>query len=363
MKVMASREQTGGTLVGTTDCDTEENSIHDPSTLLPPHLNRPPFPSHQKHWLLLHQAPVEWHSTYLHVLYEALGWLAFAAWSFSFHPQVILNFKRKSVVGLNFDYLLLNLTKQISYFTYNICMYFIPAVQRQYHERYGYSELIPVGPSDVAYSIHGVLFTSITAYQALVYEKGSQKVSMITVGISCGAWFAAGLCTVIAWPKGQWIWLVSRFNTIQSAITFIKYIPQAWMNHKRKSTDGYSIENIILDLFGSSTNLVQMGVQSFDQGSYVNFIGNMGKLLFCAVVLVYDGIFVVQHFCLYNLPEQPNYVITLLNEKQSKVATTDESDANSQYNDVKQLFCGRYFVSIAESVRSYPMGEGFDLYS
>ncbi|MCO5553285.1 hypothetical protein L7F22_006806 [Adiantum nelumboides] len=224
----------------------------------------------------------------------------------------------------------------IFYGAYNICMYFIPAVQRQYNEKYGYSELIPVGSSDVAYSIHGVFFTSIVVYQALIYEKGPQRVSIVTIGIACGAWFAAALCMVIVWPKGQWIWLVLSFNIIQSAITFIKYIPQAWMNYQRKSTSGYSIENILLDLFGSFTNLVQMGVQSLDQGSLVNFVGNVGKLLFCAVVLVYDSIFVVQHFCLYKLPDQPSFRISLLSEKQSKAATAGESDVSSQYNDDKK---------------------------
>eukprot|EP00250_Pteridium_aquilinum_P033368 c5510_g1_i1 orf=48-725(+) len=208
-----------------------------------------------------------WHLLPLHVLYEVLGWFAFVAWSCSFYPQVILNFTRKSVVGLNFDYLLLNLSKHTFYLLYNACMYFIPSVQHQYREKYGVSELIPVGPSDVAYSVHAVLFTWITAYQIWIYEKGTQKVSMITVGISSASWFIAALCVIVAWPQGQWFWLVSDFNSIQVAITLIKYFPQVLMNYRRKSTIGYSIENILLDLCGGFANIVQMGVQSIDQDS------------------------------------------------------------------------------------------------
>lgn len=33
-----------------------------------------------------------------------IGWGYFVAWSISFYPQVFMNFKRKSVVGLSFDY-------------------------------------------------------------------------------------------------------------------------------------------------------------------------------------------------------------------------------------------------------------------
>lgn len=36
-----------------------------------------------------------WNSTGMEVLYQALGWIAFASWSISFYPQVILNFRRK----------------------------------------------------------------------------------------------------------------------------------------------------------------------------------------------------------------------------------------------------------------------------
>ena len=36
-----------------------------------------------------------WNSVTLEVLSSVLGWIAFAAWSISFYPQIILNFRRK----------------------------------------------------------------------------------------------------------------------------------------------------------------------------------------------------------------------------------------------------------------------------
>lgn len=42
-----------------------------------------------------------------------------------------------SVVGLNFDFLVLNMTKHSSYLIYNAAMYFSSVIQRQYHEKYG----------------------------------------------------------------------------------------------------------------------------------------------------------------------------------------------------------------------------------
>lgn len=40
---------------------------------------------------------------------------------------------------------------------------------------------------------------------------------------------------------------------------------QAIMNFRRKSTDGFSIGNILLDLTGGVTNYGQMAMQSIDQ--------------------------------------------------------------------------------------------------
>lgn len=38
------------------------------------------------------------------IISTSVGWTYFLAWSVSFYPQVWLNWKRKSVVGLSFDY-------------------------------------------------------------------------------------------------------------------------------------------------------------------------------------------------------------------------------------------------------------------
>ena len=42
------------------------------------------------------------------------------------------------------------------------------------------------------------------------------------------------------------------------------------MNYRRKSTEGWSIGNILLDFSGSVANYGQMVVQSIDQGLYID---------------------------------------------------------------------------------------------
>lgn len=244
-------------------------------------------------------AGASWNSVYLEILYQVLGWFAFGVWSISFYPQVFLNFRRKSVVGLNFDFVVLNLTKHSSYLIYNASLFFSPVIQRQYHEKYGFDEMIPVAANDVAFSIHAVLLTAFTIYQVFIYEKGTQKVSKTCIGITCAAWICGAVSLIMAWRQGSWLWLISCFNLIQVIMTAIKYIPQAWMNFRRNSTDGWSIGNILLDLSGGLANFAQMGVQSIDQYSLKNFYGNVGKLLLSLEVVIFDILFILQHYVFY----------------------------------------------------------------
>ncbi|KAF8105205.1 hypothetical protein N665_0161s0005 [Sinapis alba] len=246
-----------------------------------------------------------WNSIPLEISYEIVGWITFASWSISFYPQLLLNFKRKSVVGLNFDFALLNFTKHSSYMIYNVCLYFSPFIQKQYFDLYGDKEMIPVAANDVAFSIHAVLMTALTLFQICIYDRGTQKVSRFATGLVILVWGFAATCFFIALPTHSWLWLITLFNSIQVCMTCVKYIPQAKMNFTRKSTVGWSIENILLDFCGGVSNYLQMLIQSIDQGSWVNFYGNIGKTLLSLVTIFFDLIFMFQHYVLYP-PKKPS---------------------------------------------------------
>ncbi|KAK6913033.1 PQ-loop repeat [Dillenia turbinata] len=259
----------------------------------------------------------EWNSIPLEITYQVLGWTAFVSWSISFYPQVILNFHRRSVVGLNFDFVLLNLTKHSSYLIYNATLFFSAVVQKQYRQKYGVSQMIPVAANDVAFSAHAVLLTAITLYQILIYERGAQKFSKIAIGIVFAVWFSAAVCVFVALPRHSWLWLISVFNTIQVIMTTIKYIPQAFMNFQRKSTVGFSIGNILLDLLGGLASYGQMAAQSIDQHSWVNFYGNIGKTLLSLVSIFFDLLFIFQHYILYPAKKAVGNKATFVSSEQN----------------------------------------------
>lgn len=58
-----------------------------------------------------------------------VGWIYFVAWSASFYPQIYDNFRRKSVVGLNFDFLSFNIVGSALYSAFNIGLLWSPVIQ------------------------------------------------------------------------------------------------------------------------------------------------------------------------------------------------------------------------------------------
>lgn len=98
-----------------------------------------------------------------------VGWVYFVAWSVSFYPQIVINFKRKSVVGLNFDFLALNLLGHTLYAIFNSSLYWVTYIEDEYFQRFPRG-LNPVELNDVVFSIHASIITAFTISQCFIYE-------------------------------------------------------------------------------------------------------------------------------------------------------------------------------------------------
>jgi cystinosin len=88
----------------------------------------------------------------------------------------------------------------------------------------------------------------------------------------------------------------------KAAITFIKYMPQVFLNYRRKSTVGWSIENIILDFTGGACSFAQQFLDSWADGkSMIDTSGgfNIVKFLLSVFAMFFDIIFLLQHYVFY----------------------------------------------------------------
>ncbi|XP_073421410.1 cystinosin [Dendrobates tinctorius] len=255
------------------------------------HTNRPRI-----RFLVIHSQAVE-------VIEQIIGWIYFLAWSVSFYPQVFTNFRRKSVVGLSFDFLALNLTGFIAYSVFNVCLFWIPFVREQFLQIYP-NGVIPVDANDVFFSLHAVLLTLVTIIQCCIYDRGAQKVSKVAVIVLIVAWlFAFSMLFVAVAGKVTWLQFLFCFSYIKLAITLMKYFPQAYMNFRRKSTEGWSIGNVLLDFTGGSFSIIQMFLQSYNNDEWKLIFGDPTKFGLGLFSIIFDIVFITQHYCLYRKPQ------------------------------------------------------------
>jgi len=82
-------------------------------------------------------------------------------------------------------------------------------------------------------------------------------------------------------------------------ITIIKYMPQAFTNYQRKSTVGWSIGQILLDLTGGIFSTAQLLIDSSLQGDWSGVTGNPVKFWIGQTSMVFDMVFMLQHYVLY----------------------------------------------------------------
>ncbi|XP_020487539.1 cystinosin [Labrus bergylta] len=244
------------------------------------------------------------HSNILSVVSQVIGWIYFLAWSVSFYPQAWENWRRKSVVGLNFDFLALNLTGFISYSVFNIGMFWIPYTKEEFLKE-NPNGINPVDANDVFFSLHAVLLCVIYAIQAAVYERGSQKVSWTALLLLLIGWtFALVSLFLAVAQKITWLEYLYFFSYIKLGVTLTKYVPQAFMNYRRQSTEGWSIGNVLLDFTGGVLSILQMILQSHNNDEWTLIFGDPTKFGLGLFSVVFDIIFMTQHYCLYRQPPQ-----------------------------------------------------------
>ncbi|KAK3794613.1 hypothetical protein RRG08_003759 [Elysia crispata] len=239
------------------------------------------------------------HSSALVIVNAVIGWIYFVAWSISFYPQVYINWKRKSVIGLNFDFLCYNITGFLAYGFFNVGMYWVNEVKEEYfsHHQRGIN---PVQLNDVIFTLHAVFITFITIIQCFLYERGTQRVSYVCIILVTGSWLFAGVSLVVTLVhKISWLTYLYYFSYIKLGVTLIKYVPQAWMNFRRKSTQGWSIGNVLLDFTGGSLSLLQMFLLSYNSNDWGSIFGDPTKFGLGFFSILFDILFIIQHYVLY----------------------------------------------------------------
>ncbi|EFQ96852.1 cystinosin [Nannizzia gypsea CBS 118893] len=242
---------------------------------------------------------------------QGLGWTYFLLWTCSFYPQLIHNYRRRSTDGFSLNFTLLNLFGLAAYTIFNGSLLFSPVIRCQYAERHPQSPEPTVQINDFTYAIHGTIIC-LLIYSQLQWPSlwnfhtihPSLKVHPFTIWILwCSTGAIAldiiGVSFYSTWTQREWLDIVNTIGNIKVFLTAIKYTPQAVMNWRYQSTEGFSILAVLLDLTGALLSLIQLVLDSSLQGDWSGIINNISKLLLGNITLLFDVVFLVQHYCLY----------------------------------------------------------------
>jgi len=255
---------------------------------------------------------------------DVIGWIYFAAWSVSFYPQVYINWKRKSVVGLNFDFLSLNVVGFSLYSCYNCGLYFNEVIQSMYFDEND-TQNVPVKVNDVVFGLHAVFACIVTIIQCFIYERAGQRVSYPCIGALIGiALFIISTSISAGVDAITWLDFLTWASYVKLGITIVKYMPQAYMNFRRKSTQGWSIGNVLLDFTGGSLSMLQMIMDSYNLDDWSSFFGDFTKFGLGMFSVLFDILFIMQHYvCYRNAADHDS------NEETNQLSNQEEGDSRA----------------------------------
>lgn len=300
---------------------------------------------------------------FLPFLSALFGWVYTLCWSASFYPQPLLNWHRRTTSGTTVDFPFLNVLGSsysdgrsamslmarltddcasagfAAYLASNLAFYYSPVVRAQYAARH--HGLPPtVQFNDITFALHALVLSVLTASQYLLARplwrfapavagaRPSRGVLGISAGSLCGVAVVYLLAAAAAArasssasssllaadglsglrgqqsaidPAVDWCELdvVYAVGYVKLLVTLVKYTPQLLANWRNKSTEGWSIWQVLLDLAGGVLSIAQLGIDSWLQGSWSGVTGNPVKFALGNASLVYDSIFIVQHYVVY----------------------------------------------------------------
>lgn len=242
---------------------------------------------------------------HLKTISHIIGWIYTALWSFSNFPQIVTNVKRQSVAGFSSEFAALN-TLGFTFY----CIYVIFG----WHFQHRWDLVKSIDIQDLLFAaVCGLSVYILFVQTFILYRRtitGSIHIiyQFVMFGLILMALYnvALGLGDKLPWfskESDAYAYSVIQFLGFgKSFISFIKYVPQVYLNFLRKHTRGFSIGNVFMDLGGGTCSFLQMFINAYanpkEDGSpdfsYIN--SNIPKLILSLESVFFDLIMITQYF-------------------------------------------------------------------
>lgn len=204
----------------------------------------------------------------------------------------------------------------------NLAFYYSPVVREQYAARnHGLTPTVQF--NDITFALHALALSLVTLSQYLARPawgfapSSGTRPSRFIVGVAAGCLLALAVTYVavsadaaaaaVEGPSSSvdaakdWceLDLVYAAGYVKLVVTLVKYTPQIVANWRNRSTEGWSIWQVLLDLAGGALSMAQQGIDSYLQRDWSGISGNPVKFALGNASLFYDSIFMAQHYVVY----------------------------------------------------------------
>ncbi|KAF9362748.1 hypothetical protein BGX34_005576 [Mortierella sp. NVP85] len=225
-------------------------------------------------------------------------------------------------------------------------LFYSSEVQEEYKRRNDGQENL-VRANDVFFAVHALILSTFTLAQTWIYKRDpTQKVSWPTrTFIASAALLSlifAGQASLGVGHRREWIDVLYFLSYVKLSISFIKYCPQVYINWKAKSTVGWSIHNILLDLTGGVLSTAQLILDASLSEDWSGITGDLVKFGLGMLSIAFDLVFILQHYVLYR-DRTDHYAATrtaFVDNKNSEEREGLLAQGNRSYNTQSDLESG-----------------------
>ncbi|AGO12607.1 AaceriAER269Cp [[Ashbya] aceris (nom. inval.)] len=238
---------------------------------------------------------------------QLLGYLYATCWSVSMYPPLWNNWKLQSAKAVSKGYVVFNC---IGYTA--LLLSLIVQTLFWQDEGEGSSAVRPsLGWSDYWYGMHSWLLNGLLASQVLWGSKlwgfsgeptkrmssAHRKMTQLFIGLFCVGTAQYVITTMQTGLRNQsTLFYCHVLYFIKIIMSVLKYIAQAKHNYERKSTAGFSMLSVTLDIFGGIFSLAQLVLDLTEKSgiSVATVKANSGKLGIGLVSLLFNFVYISQ---------------------------------------------------------------------
>jgi hypothetical protein len=192
--------------------------------------------------------------------------------------------------------------------------------------------------NDLIFVTHAVVVTCVIIYQCKIYKLDAHHLNRWHLYLVVLFWILLGynflLCIAGILPfvnktTDYKYTVIEYLGYVKVIISFVKYTPQAYMNWSRKSTIGWSIGNVLLDLTGGLLAFGQQAIDAYRKDDTGEFTSNIAKLLLSCESVAFDLLFIVQHYVLYRGNNHASSSLGLSKEEQEALEQETQARARA----------------------------------